>query len=216
MSDPYTTPEPSKSVLLTIDMQNDFTLDDGAAPIAGTQDVVPAIGAALEAFRRARRPIIHVVRLYSEDGGNVDPCRRKLIEGGASIVRPGTDGAELVAALKPDPACRLKPDVLLAGQPQQLAEREWVLYKPRWSAFHATPLADMLHEMAATTVVVSGCNFPNCPRATVYDASNRDYRVVIVADGISGLYDRGIDELAGIGVTLFQSGGVAAWLDRMP
>ena len=49
------------------------------------------------------------------------------------------------------------------------------------------------------TLVVCGCNFPNCPRATIYEASERDYRIVAVTDAISGAYERGMRELEGIG-----------------
>ncbi|HEY7069188.1 MAG TPA: isochorismatase family protein [Acidimicrobiales bacterium] len=40
----------------------------------------------------------------------------------------------------------------------------------------------------------------NCPRTSMYEASERDYGVVLVDDAISGLYDRGRQELTGIGV----------------
>ena len=69
-------------------------------------------------------------------------------------------------------------------------------------AFYRTPLEEHLRTSGADTVVVCGCNFPNCPRATVYEASERDFRVVLVADAVSGLYERGAEELAGIGVGL--------------
>jgi hypothetical protein len=50
------------------------------------------------------------------------------------------------------------------------------------------------------TLVICGCNFPNCPRTTIYEASEKDYRIVAVADTISGVYERGMRELKGIGV----------------
>jgi hypothetical protein len=30
-------------------------------------------------FRRARRPIVHIVRLYQLDGANADLCRRRAL-----------------------------------------------------------------------------------------------------------------------------------------
>jgi len=212
MHDPYTTPEPSRAALITIDTQNDFVLDGAPARVAGTLEVIPAIKRTLAAFRAARRPIIHVVRLYKADGSNVDACRRRLIESGASIARPGTPGAELVDDLKPDVSARLDAPGLLAGALQELAPHEWVLYKPRWSAFHGTALDPKLRELGVTTIVMTGCNFPNCPRSTIYDASNRDYRIALVSDAMSGLYDRGVQELAGIGVVSLSSEQVASWL----
>ncbi len=57
-----------------------------------------------------------------------------------------------------------------------------------------------LRSAAVDTVVVAGCNFPNCPRASIYEASERDYRVVMVDDAVSGLYDVGRREMQNIGV----------------
>ena len=34
-----------------------------------------------------------------------------------------------------------------------------------------------------------GCNFPNCPRTSIYEASERDFRVVLARDAISGFPD---------------------------
>jgi nicotinamidase-related amidase len=200
MPDDYTTPVAERSVLLTIDVQNDFTAPGAVAEIAGTHDRLPAMRRLLEAYRRLRRPIIHVVRLYLPDGSNADLCRRAALETGQAVVLPGTPGAELADSLKPRADSRLDAALLLANQMQPLAENEWAMYKPRWDAFYATPLEARLREMGVNTVVVAGCNFPNCPRATVYGASARDFRVVLIADAVSGVYPQGLQELNGIGV----------------
>jgi hypothetical protein len=52
------------------------------------------------------------------------------------------------------------------------------------------------------------CNFPNCPRASIYEATDRDYRVVLAEDAVSGLYDKGRDELSNIGVRLMSTTAV--------
>jgi nicotinamidase-related amidase len=59
-----------------------------------------------------------------------------------------------------------------------------------------------------TTLVFSGCNFPNCPRTSIYEASERDFRVVVARNAVSGLYERGERELVGIGVHLHDSAEV--------
>lgn len=216
MPDPYITPNPSRSALITIDTQNDFTLQDAPARIPGTLNVIPAMKHVLSAYRAARRPIIHIVRLYRADGSNADACRRSLIGGGRAIARPGTNGAELVTDLKLDTSVHLEAETLLSGQPQAIGNNEWILYKPRWSAFYLTRLDTMLGDLEINTLVVTGCNFPNCPRSTIYDASSRDLRVVVVTDAMSGLYERGLDELRGIGVTTLTSKQVGDWLTSLP
>jgi nicotinamidase-related amidase len=212
--DEFTQPHAESAVLLTIDTQNDFTLPGAPAEIEGTAGVVPQMQRLVEAFRTAEAPVVHVVRLYREDGSNVDPCRREAVESGTEIVRPGSDGAELVEELKPSDDVRLDAEQLLAGEFQEVGPREWVMYKPRWGAFYQTELADFLAARSVDTVVVSGCNFPNCPRTTVYEASERDYRSVFVSDATSGVYERGIEELESIGVAVQNTADTIGWISE--
>jgi nicotinamidase-related amidase len=168
----------------------------------------------VEGFRQRGRPIVHVVRLYRCDGSNVELCNRASIEEGQRIVMPGTLGAELVDGLKPDQQQRLDCIQLLEGKLQELGRHEWIMYKPRWSAFYQTQLEEHLRRLGVTTLVVSGCNFPNGPLATVYAASNRDFRIVLATDAVSGANDVALAELARIGVYLMTSDQCLAWLAR--
>lgn len=186
--------------LITIDMQNDFTLPGSPAQIPGTMDVIPNIRRLLEYFRKIKAPIIHVVRLYLVDGSNVDLCRREIIRSGKSIVRPGTEGAELVAHLKADPSIKLDADNLLRGNMQMIRENEYIMYKSRWGAFYQTPLEKFLKDIGMDSLVFAGCNFPNCPRTSIYEASERDFRIALALDAVSGVYEQGIRELERIGV----------------
>lgn len=208
----YTAPDPTRSALLTIDVQRDFSVPGAPAYVDDTKAAVSPLQRVLDAFRTHDRPIVHVVRLYRPDGSNVDACRRHSIEKGERIVAPGTEGAELVEGLKPTPGATLDPETLLSGTFQTLAEREWAMYKPRWGAFFQTPLEGFLRERDLNTVVVTGCNFPNCPRTTVYEASERDYRIVLIPAAVSGTYDRGLEELENIGVRLMDVDQCHEWL----
>lgn len=208
----YTRPNPANAALLTIDMQRDFVDEKGNATIDGTAERVPEMQRLVEAFRSAGGPIIHVTRLYKGDGSNVDPCRRDVIEAGAEIVRPGSDGAELVRSLLPQEGVRIDSDRLLAGDLQTIGPQEWVMYKPRWGAFYDTELDEFLSARSIDTLAVCGCNFPNCPRTTIYEASERGYRLVFVADATSGVYQRGIDELENIGVVVRETNRAVEWI----
>lgn len=210
--DDYIRPHRDSAALLTIDVQNDFTLPGAPAEIDGTAAAVPRMQRLVETFRSEDAPIVHVVRLYKRDGSNVDQCRRAEIEAGADIVRPGTDGAELVAELKPSPDASLDADGLLRGEFQTLASQEWATYKPRWSAFYRTGLTEFLADRSIDTIVVCGCNFPNCPRATIYEASERDYRLVFVPDATSGVYERGRREVENIGVQVKTTTETIEWI----
>jgi nicotinamidase-related amidase len=74
------------------------------------------------------------------------------------------------------------------------------MYKSRWGAFYKTDLESFLHELGVDTLVFTGCNFPNCPRTSMYEASERDFRVVMVSDSMSQVYHQGIEEMKRIGV----------------
>jgi nicotinamidase-related amidase len=88
------------------------------------------------------------------------------------------------------------------------------MFKPRWSAFYRTDLDRHLHDLAVTTVVVAGCNLPNCPRATLFDASERDYRSVLVTDATSQATPQRLHDLELIGVHLATSTVIEEWLRK--
>ncbi len=208
----YITPDREHSALLIIDVQRDFTLMDPTAEIPGTLQAVQYIQHLIQVYRERGYPIIHIIRLYHTDGSNVDLCRRRAIENGKQVVIPGSDGAELMGELKPSSDIRLDSTLLLSGHLQQIGSMEWIMYKPRWGAFYNTLLEKHLHNLDVNTVVVCGCNFPNCPRTTIYEASERDFRIVLTKDATSLIYDIGLQELQNIGVSLMNTDECIAWL----
>jgi nicotinamidase-related amidase len=213
MTDKFTSADWRNAALLTVDTQNDFTLTNSPFAITGTFEIVPKMRQVLHAFRSTHKPIFHVIRIYNSDGSNVDLCRRRAIaELGRKLVIAGTQGAELVDELKPSSKLKLDTGLLLKGKLQQVARKEWIMYKPRWGAFYATPLEKHLRELNTNTVVICGCNFPNCPRTTVYEASERDFRVVLITDATSNIYEWGLQELDKIGVELIKSDDCVAAL----
>jgi nicotinamidase-related amidase len=217
MVDKFTSADWRNAALLTIDTQNDFTLPNSSFAITGTFEIVPKMRQVLHAFRIASKPIIHAIRIYNPDGSNVDLCRRRAIaELGNKLVIAGTQGGELVDELKPSSSSssqvRFDTELLLKGILQEVASKEWIMYKPRWGAFYETPLENHLRKLNANTVVICGCNFPNCPRTTIYEASERDFRVVLISDATSNIYERGLQELKNIGVEVMTSDDCVAAL----
>ncbi|MGD0031193.1 cysteine hydrolase [Paenibacillus illinoisensis] len=201
----YTEPNWIRSALVTIDLQNDNSIPGSIAEVEGTAELLPTIGLIADAFREARRPIIHVIRLYKTDGSNVDLCRREVVENGLQFVVPDTEGANLVKAVSPTNSPNLHGEELLSRKFQQLGEHDWAMYKPRWGAFYQTHLEEFLTDKEIDTLVFTGCNFPNCPRTSIYEASERDFKVVMANDAISGLYEKGVVEMKNIGVTVVTS-----------
>jgi nicotinamidase-related amidase len=216
VGDPYTRPLAGSAALVLIDVQRDFVDTPGGhapMPVAGTCAAIAAMAKLVKAFREHGLPIVHVIRLYQPDGSNADLARRRLIEQGARIATPGSAGSQIAAELLPN-AVELDHELLLSGGVQQIGTAEHVIYKPRWGAFYRTGLEQHLHESGIDTVVFAGCNFPNCPRTSIYQASERDFRVVLVSDAVSGLYDRGVDECRAIGVDVRDLSATLDWLAR--
>lgn len=210
----YTAPEWSSSALITIDTQCD-TLDGQSFEIPGTTAVLPRMKSLLEAFRLAARPIIHIVRIYKADGSNVDLCRKELVIKGARLLLAGSSGCQLASEILPRKTILLNEDLLLSHGIQTIGDNEVVIYKPRWGAFYKTPLEQFLKEQHISTLVFCGCNFPNCPRTSIYEASERDFRVVLVDDAVSGLYDQGRHEMKNIGVELLSTSQVINSVKRV-
>lgn len=204
-------PRWTSSALLSIDMQVDFA-EGGASPVAGTAAVAPHVEGLVRAYRQSRLPIVHVVRLYTPGSSDVDLPRRQFVETGGQLVAPWSEGSSLLAGLAAQSTFLPDADVLLGGQPQVLSKNEAVLYKPRWGAFYRTGLDDWLRLRGVSTVVVAGCNLPNCPRATLFEASERDYRAVLAFDAVSQVSPERLSDLSAIGVTLLRAEDIIAML----
>ena len=220
VGDPYTRPSAGSAALVLIDVQRDFVDvsddmggEEASMPVAGTAAAIAAMSKLAKAFRERGLPIVHIVRLYQPDGSNVDLVRLRLIEQGARIAAPGSAGSQIAAELLPD-VVELDHELLLSGDLQQIGTAEHVIYKPRWGAFYRTSLERHLRESGIDTVVFAGCNFPNCPRTSIYEASERDFRIVLVSDAVSGLYERGVEECRAIGVDVQDLSATLDWLAR--
>ena len=201
----YIQPDLDSAALITIDTQCD-TLDGQPLEIPGTSGILPNMKSLLDAFRNRLKPIIHIVRIYKKDGSNVDICRRAAVESGQQILIEDSDGCRIAGDLFSTSNVILDSSLLLSGGIQHLSASEVIIYKPRWGAFYKTPLEKHLKLSGISTLVFTGCNFPNCPRTSIYEARERDYRIILVTDAISGLYEQGKKEMINIGVNLLKTG----------
>ena len=207
----WTAPEFAKAALVTIDVQRD-TLDGKAFEIPGTTAALPCMEALCSAFRERDKPLVHVLRLYLPDGTNAELCRREALQAGEAFFLAGSQGRTITPQLLPESAAEPDDELLMEGQLQQIGPQEWYSYKPRWGAFYQTGLQQHLEELGISTIVLAGCNYPNCVRATVYEASARDFRVVAITDGISNFTEHGWQELRSIGINVMDSESVLAAL----
>lgn len=208
----YIVPDRSRAALLTIGAQNDYTKPGSPYRSPGAAQAVPNMRRLVEGFRQAGSPIYHALRLYRPDGSNVDLCRRSAVEEGMRILMPGTMGAELANELRGADAPRSDPELLFNGEFQELHPEEYLFYKPRWGAFHGTHLDRELNARSVTTLVICGCNFSTATRATVYEASAHDYRVILATDAVCDVNEDSLRELGRMGVYLMNSDSCLHWL----
>lgn len=155
-----------KPALLIIDMQNDFVLPGGPFVIPGAHANTPRMREVLEHFRQEKLPVFHIIREYLADGSNIEITRKEAFLAGPKYGVPGTKGAEIVEALAP-------------------VEGEHVIVKPRFSAFFKTGLEQMLRSSGVDHVVICGIQYPNCIRATAFDAISCDFPTTVITDATS-------------------------------
>ncbi len=171
--------------LVIIDMQNDFVVPGAPACVAGAQGTVPATKRLLDFFRSNRLPVFHVVREYRADGSDIEMNRLEGFLRRNRYLVPGTKGCEIVEPLRP-------------------VEGEYRLVKNRYSCFMNTELDFMLRRIGVTRLVVCGTQYPNCIRATIFDAVCYGYTVINIIDATSAqtpeLAQANIVDIRNIGV----------------
>ena len=144
--------EKNKSCLLTIDFQNDFVYPNGSAYIPGSDNIIANITAIASVYRLKNRPIIHVIRIYKQDGSNAELSRKELIKKSKGIVSPDTSGINIVKDIIDDREVELDIVRLLDKQFQKISDNEWIMYKPRWGAFYNTNLESFLRSKEINSI----------------------------------------------------------------
>ncbi len=180
-----------KHALIVIDMQNDFVLPGAPACVAGAQATVPRIRRLLDFFREKKFPVFHVVREYRADGSDIEINRLDGFLHNQRYLVPGTKGCEIVDALKP-------------------LEGEYRLVKNRYSCFMNTEVDFMLRRIGVNHLVVCGTQYPNCVRATIFDAVCYGYSVTNITDATSAqtaeVAECNIRDILNIGVDCIELG----------
>ncbi|MEK7443940.1 MAG: isochorismatase family cysteine hydrolase [candidate division NC10 bacterium] len=167
------------TAVLAIDMHRGH-LDPAVAtlPLAAER-CGPVIARAADLFTQLRAigvPIVHVVTEY-RDAGEIaaNPFWKAIHDDPAKarqgILRhnlAGSPGTEIIPALLAD------GDLVVRG-------------KKRYSAFHATDLEFLLRRRGADTVILAGINTTSCILCNAFEATNRDFSVVIASDAVDSM-----------------------------
>ncbi len=93
-----------RSALIIIDMQGGFIEENSSLHIAGAKSSIPACALTLDEARKSGMHVVHVVRRYATDGGDVEPVRRSIwIEGGKPLSDAWPESLREPEALSPIP-----------------------------------------------------------------------------------------------------------------
>ena len=180
-----------KTAILMIDMQKGFIEKSSALCVAGAEATIPACAKALAQARSMGIKVIHVWRNYAQDGSDIEAIRYQQWK----------EGGKPVSSARPE---SMEPPSELAPHPN-----DKIMYKPRFSAFFATALDEILRSLSIETVIVTGTTTPNCIRQTCYDALSLNYNVVVIQDCTSSrtqqVQDANIEDLRHIGVQIIDS-----------
>ena len=182
-------PEPiaidmAKTVVIVVDMQNDFgskggMFDRGGTDITMIQRAVPPTARVLAAGRKAGLKVVYLKMGFRPDlsdlGAPDSPNWIGHHHAGVGTTVRAPNGAEgrilirdtwntdIVNELKPEPA-------------------DTVIYKHRYSGFYQTDLDATLKRLGARYLIFTGCTTSVCVESTIRDAMFRDYSPVLLAD----------------------------------
>ena len=195
--------ERGSTALLLLDLQRDFLDPNGVyarhgLPVSRLRGIVPTIARVARAAKAAGVPVFaSKFTIFTSPGGapigldHIVKARPFLRTEG---FRLGDPGRELLADLP-------RPD--------------YELDKPRFSAFHGTPLEVLLRSLDIETVALTGVVTHGGVEATARDAMIRDFSVVILTDCVAAFDEElHIASLKGLGLylTLMDSASFIAAL----
>jgi ureidoacrylate peracid hydrolase len=151
--------------LLVVDMTRPFIDEGRPMATANGRAIVPRVAQLVEAFRKAKRPVLWIVQGHH----SVEHDRgKRLASWWTTPVLEGTGDVEPAAGLN-------------------VADGEKVIVKRRYSGFYQTDLELTLRNLEARQVVICGIFTHVCPFATALDAFERDYAVFYPADATAGV-----------------------------
>ena len=169
-----------RTAVVSIDMHRGHLEDspDCPCPAPRAREIVEPIDRFHDACRRIGVPVIHVETTLRRGGvddvkGNVAAWRKVFplylgpIPNAEAHALEGSKWTEFVTAVDPD------RDLL-------------VTTKKRLSVFYPTDLDFLLRNMRKETVVLNGGFTDCCVLNAAFDASNRDFNVVVLRDLVRG------------------------------
>jgi nicotinamidase-related amidase len=152
---------PARTVLIVVDMQNDFVKEGGSLVVPDAEGTIPAIRGLLDLARSSSMKVVFTQDTHIEGDPEWDiwPVH----------VEKDTWGWRIVDELEP-------------------REDEMVIQKFRYDAFYGTHLDHFLRLWGVDTVIICGTVANICVHYTAASAALRWYDVIIPRDATSALH----------------------------
>lgn len=148
-----------RTALVILDLISDYAYSGGERLLPQARQVATR---AAQLRRRARRRGIPVIY--------VNDTRGRWESDQASFIRRCLDASPAAAGVV---------ERILPGRD------DYFMFKPRHSAFYATPLAELLYSLNIGTLVLTGITSHQCVLFTAIDAHVRGYAVVVARDAVA-------------------------------
>jgi ureidoacrylate peracid hydrolase len=180
--------DPSRATVIVVDMQNDFSSEQGlfglgGVPLAPIHAVVEPTARVLAAGRRAGIPIVYIKTGFVDETTDLPlvltrhPRQTHACEAiGKAIEAP--DGSSSRVLIRDT----WNTDVIDELEP---AAEDRIVWKTRYSGFFETELEDLLNELGSRDLVFTGCTTSVCVDATVKDAMFRDFNCLLLEDCVA-------------------------------
>jgi nicotinamidase/pyrazinamidase len=191
------------TVLLVVDVQNDFADPAGSLAVAGGEAIIPTINAELEMASNADALVAFTQDWHPESTPHFEK------DGGIWPVHcvAGTWGAELHPDLAaPDDAPRIRK-----GSNGEDGFSAFTMRDPVTTATQPTELESILRDQAIQRVVVVGLATDYCVKATALDAERLGFDTFVLTDAIAavdlepGDGARSLEELREAGVGMWRT-----------
>jgi nicotinamidase-related amidase len=172
--------ERGRTALLIVDMQRAFLEPGEAMEVPPARDIVPRIQELLSIFREKALPAVFTRFTYSPDApllvGELHPEHK-----------PAPPGARRGFGL-PSSSCLVGEDNVRIVSELEPRVDELVVDKRYYDGFNGTALDGALRARGVTTLVITGTMSDICVLATVVGGFNREYRMIVVEDGVATLW----------------------------
>ncbi|HEX4488628.1 MAG TPA: cysteine hydrolase [Terriglobales bacterium] len=154
-------PDRSRTALLLVDVINDLDFPGNEEVVKISKTLGKSILALKKRCTRAGVPVIYV----ADNRGRWQSDSTSVVK---AAMRRRMPGRVLTRILNPGP-------------------NDYIVLKPRHSAFYATPLQTILEYLGAKTLIIAGLATESCVMLAAGEAFVLDYQIIVPCDCVAGL-----------------------------